>query len=78
MIELNGEQIKLNVLEVTNLPGRFIRVTTHGMMNEHDLTTERIKTSNELSTPVKRDSYIVGKIEFDGMGRILLRDSTIK
>jgi hypothetical protein len=37
-----------------------------------------INPSDKLSVPVTRDSYIVGKIEIDGMGRILLSDVTIK
>jgi hypothetical protein len=78
MIELNGEQIKSNGLDVTNLPGRLIHVATHGTMTGHGVATEMIHTSDDLSTPVKRESSIVGKTEIDKMGRILLGDVTIK
>jgi hypothetical protein len=67
----------LNVLDRRNLPGTVVHVTTHAMVNGHDVATEMINTSDELPTPVKRDSDIMGKIEIDGMGRILLRDVTI-
>jgi hypothetical protein len=61
-----------------NLPEPFVQVTTHATVNGHDVAREMINTSDDLSTPVKRDSYIVRKIEIDGMERILLRDVTIE
>jgi hypothetical protein len=53
-------------------------VTTHASVNGHDVPTEMTNTTNELSTPMKRNSYIVGKTEIDKMGKISLRDVTIK
>jgi hypothetical protein len=67
MIELNLGQIKLRVLDITNLPGALIRLTTHVPVNENDAAREMINTSDKLSTRVKRNRYIVGKIEIDGM-----------
>jgi hypothetical protein len=78
MAELNGEQMKLNGLDITTQSGILICVATHAIINKHVVATSMINTSDELSTPVKRDSYIVDKIGIDGMGRILLRDVPIE
>jgi hypothetical protein len=78
MIKLNGEKIEWNGLDVSNLPERFTRLTIPATVNGHGVATEIINPSDELSTPAKRDSFIVGTIEIDGMGQILLRDVTIK